>query len=151
MDHGLSSLEGVHVQIAPIERAELPADHFDLILLSNFLEHFESPAAVARILTRMRALLRPGGRLIVMGPNFRYSFREYYDCVDHVLPLTHRSVAEHLHGAGPTVNEVVPRFLPYSFRDLASAPAWMIRGYFACPPVFGQQFLVSAIRVDRQT
>lgn len=151
VDHGLTTLTGVNVQIASVERAQLPADHFDLIFVSNFLEHLPAPEAVGAFLSRMAALLRPGGRIVVMGPNFRYCVREYYDCADHVLALTHRSVAEHLHGAGLAVDEVIPRFLPYSFRPIVPTAPWIIRGYLALPPlwrILGKQFLVSGTRSD---
>ena len=36
----------------------------------------------------------------MIGPNFRYCSREYFDCADHTVILTHVSMAEHLHAAG---------------------------------------------------
>ena len=44
--------------------------------------------------------MEPGGTLAVLGPNFRYCHREYFDCADHNLALTHVAVAEHLHAPG---------------------------------------------------
>jgi SAM-dependent methyltransferase len=146
VDHGLSGLTGVKVQIGSIMEADLPRDHFDLIFVSNFLEHLPTPGAVARFLSKMRMLVRPGGRLVIMGPNFRYCVREYFDCADHVLALTHRSVAEHLHGAGFVVDDVIPRFLPYSFRPILPPWPWLIHCYLAFSPawrILGKQFLVS--------
>src|SRR5258706_8958249 len=35
VDHGLSGLEGVNVQISPLAQAVLPAKHFDLVFVSN--------------------------------------------------------------------------------------------------------------------
>ena len=57
-----------------------------------------------------------------MGPNFKYCAKDYFDCADHLLALTHVSVQELLFAAGYTVTEVVPRFLPFSFRS--RLPAW---------------------------
>jgi len=151
VDHGLSALIGVNVQIGSIMETDLPEEYFDLIFVSNFLEHLATPDAVAKFLSRMRILVRPGGRLVIMGPNFRYCVREYFDCADHVLALTHRSVAEHLHGAGFMVEEVLPRFLPYSFRSILPASAWLIRCYLAFSPawrILGKQFLLSGKRPD---
>jgi 2-polyprenyl-3-methyl-5-hydroxy-6-metoxy-1,4-benzoquinol methylase len=149
VDHGLSTLEGVHVRIAPITQVDLPAAYFDLIFVSNFLEHLSAPERVADFLTRSLTWLRPGGRIAVLGPNFRYCSREYFDCADHVLPLTHVSVAEHLCGAGYTVEDVVPRFLPYSSRSFLPKSAWLTRAFLRTPPawwVLGKQFLVTGIR-----
>ena len=53
------------------------------VFVSNFLEHLPSQEAVAAFLERMHALLRPGGRIAIMGPNFRYCAKEYFDMADH--------------------------------------------------------------------
>ena len=149
VDHGLTSIPGIHVQIAPIEHATLPDDYFDLVFVSNLLEHLPSPEAVAQSLARLREALRPGGRLVVLGPNFKYCSGEYFDCSDHILALTERSVAEQLYGAGFAVEEVVARFLPFSFRSRLPASSTLTRLYLRTRPawrLFGQQFLVTATK-----
>ena len=88
--------------VADIMDAELPEAYFDGIFVSNFLEHLPHPDAVYEFLTKMHALTAPGGRIAIMGPNFRYCAREYFDCADHSLVLSHVAVAEHLlHGGLP--------------------------------------------------
>jgi len=131
-----------------IRDAELPAAHFDGIFVSNFLEHLPSQEAVTRFLQRMAVLAAPGGRITVMGPNFRYCAKSYFDFADHVVALTHHAVVEHLTVAGWDVVDVVPRFLPYSFGSrLPTGPA-LVRAYLRTPPgwrVLGKQFLVTAV------
>ena len=51
--------------------ADLPHEHFDAIFVSNFLEHLPSQDAVAAFLEKMLRCTAPGGRIAVMGPNFR--------------------------------------------------------------------------------
>jgi hypothetical protein len=83
----------------------------------------------------------------VLGPNFKYCAREYFDCADHTLALTHVAVAEHLFAAGFEVGEVVPRFLPYSFRGSLPAGPGLIRAYLRTPIAWrflGKQFLLIA-------
>lgn len=146
VDHGLTKLPGVTVRIASFFDADLPDAHFDLIFVSNLLEHLATPDEVGEFLARARSLLRPGGRVVVMGPNFRYCMGEYFDCADHVLPLTHVSVAEHLYAAGLEPIDVVPRFLPYSFRSRLPASPGLTRRYLDTPlmwKVLGKQFLVA--------
>ena len=41
-----------------------------------------------------------GGRIAIMGPNYRYCADEYWDCADHYVALTHVAIAEHLYAAG---------------------------------------------------
>ncbi len=137
--------EGTRVIVSEIMQADLPRDYFDGVFVSNFLEHLLSQEAVAAFLERMRECIAPGGRIAIMGPNFRYCAREYFDMADHTVVLTERAVAEHLYAAGYEVLTVHPRFLPYSFTgSLPSSPA-LVRAYLRVPlawRILGKQFLV---------
>lgn len=131
--------------LADAVSVELPAEHFDGVVVSNFLEHLSSPAEVGAFLERMWAAAAFGGRIGIMGPNFRYCSREYFDCSDHVLALTHVAVAEHLYAAGFEPTAVVPRYVPYSFRSRMPASATLARLYLKVPlawKLLGKQFLV---------
>ena len=92
-----------------------------------------SQDAVGAALARLRESLAAGGRIAVMGPNFRYCARGYFDCADHTLALTHVAVAEHLYAAGFHVTEVITRFLPYSFRGRLPVSPRLTRTYLRCP------------------
>ena len=139
--------EGIRFLTGDAMEVELPADHFDGVFVSNFLEHLPSPDAVAGFLGRMGETMRPGGRIAVMGPNYRYAEREYWDCADHELALTHVAIEEHLYAAGFEPTETAPRFLPYSFRGRLPSSAALTRAYLGFPPLWrllGKQFLVVA-------
>jgi hypothetical protein len=138
---------GVRMIVADIMDAELPAAHFDGVFVSNFLEHMPSQDAVAATLGKLRAAMTTGGRIAVLGPNFRYCAREYFDCADHTVVLTHVSMAEHLHAAGFEVTTVVPRFLPYSFRGLLPPSPALTSAYLRTPALWrllGKQFFLIA-------
>jgi SAM-dependent methyltransferase len=140
---------GVKVVVGDVLEADLPASYFGGVWVSNFLEHLPDQATVAAFLERMRERLAPGGRIAVMGPNFRYCAKEYFDCADHTVILTHVGVAEHLYAAGFEVEEVAPRFLPYSFRGRLPTNAALTRRYLATPfawRLLGKQFLAIARR-----
>ena len=95
------------------------------------------------------SFLAPGGVIAVMGPNFKYCAADYFDCADHVLALTHVAVQEQLYAAGFAISEVVPRFVPYSFRSRLPASRRMTRLYLRAPVLWrlqGKQFLVLARR-----
>ncbi len=145
----------VKVVIGDVLSLDLPRDYFDGIFVSNLLEHLPNPDAVADFLGRMHQTLAPGGVLAIMGPNFKYCAREYFDCADHTLALTHVSVQEHLIAAGFEVQEIVPRFLPFSFRSSLPfsfrsrlpASARLTRLYLRVPLLWrlaGNQFLLFA-------
>jgi SAM-dependent methyltransferase len=138
---------GVKMIIADIMDASLPAGHFDGVFISNFLEHLPDQNAAAAVLTKLHAAMRPGGRIAIMGPNFKYCARDYFDCADHTLILSHVGLGEHLHAAGFEITALHPRFLPYSFRGLLPPSPAMTRTYLNTPlawKVFGKQFLAIA-------
>ena len=141
--------EGTRLIVSNIMQAELPASYFDGIFVSNFLEHLSSPDEVAGFLEKMRACAKPGGRIAVMGPNFRCCGKEYFDYADHIVILTEQSAAEHLYSAGFEIDQVHPRFLPYSFTGhLPTYPA-LVRAYLRTSlawRLLGKQFLVTATR-----
>jgi hypothetical protein len=89
--------------------------------------------------------MEPGGRIAVMGPNYRFCSRDYWDCADHYVALTDRSIEEHLFAAGFEPTTVIPRYLPYSFRGALPASPLLTRTYLKMPPAWkllGKQFLV---------
>lgn len=136
---------GVKTIVGDALDVELPPGFFDAIFVSNLLEHFLTQDDVARFLVRMRAALAPNGRIAVMGPNFKYCPKEYFDCADHTLALTHVAVEEHLYAAGYELERVVPRFIPYSFRGILPPSPALTRWYLRMPlawRVLGKQFLL---------
>jgi SAM-dependent methyltransferase len=136
---------GVKAVVSDIFDAELPAEHFEGVFVSNFLEHLLTQEAVATFLGRMRDAVAPGGRIAIMGPNFRYCPREYFDMADHTLIFTHRAIAEHLYAAGFEPERIEPRFLPYSFTGRLPPSPMLTRRYLRTPlawRVVGKQFLV---------
>jgi hypothetical protein len=149
---GAPESAGVKMIIADIMAVELPDGFFDGVFVSNFLEHLPDQNAVATLLAKLRAAMTPGGRIAIMGPNFKYCTRQYFDCADHAVALSHVAVAEHLHAAGLDVADVSPKFLPYSFRGTLPASHLLTRAYLRTPPLWrllGKQFLVLGRRPDR--
>ena len=148
-----ASRDGATVVIGDVLSVDLPAGHFDAVFASNLLEHFATQEDVARFLGRMHDCLRPNGRIAVMGPNFRFCAKEYFDCADHTLALTHVAVEEHLYAAGFEIERSVSRFLPYSFRSVLPASPALTGAYLSFPlawRVLGKQFLVVGRRPGRQ-
>jgi hypothetical protein len=139
----------VKAVIGSVLDVPLPAEHFDGVFVSNLLEHLPTQDAIGTVLGRLRTTMEPKGRIAVLGPNFRYCGGEYFDCADHTLALTHVAVAEHLYAAGFTVTEVIPRFLPYSFRGVLPPSPRLVRTYLQTPAmwrVLGKQLLVLATK-----
>jgi SAM-dependent methyltransferase len=137
---------GVTVHELPAERLteRVTRDHFDVVFMSNFMEHCRSRDAVLMVLRAVHEVLKPGGRVIILGPNFRFCYREYYDFFDHYIPLSDRSMVEALDLAGFEVEKVLPRTLPLTFRSRLPSWMWLVRLYLRMPLAwrfFGSQFL----------
>jgi SAM-dependent methyltransferase len=128
-----------------IADVDLPDGHFDGVFVSNFLEHLPTQEAIAEFLCQIRDAMKNGGRIAILGPNYKYAFREYWDCADHYVPLTHIAIAEHLYTAGFEPELIVPRYIPYSFRGILPPSKRLTDLYLKIPLAWrflGRQFLV---------
>ena len=136
---------GVNFVTSKIQDAELPESRFDGVFVSNVLEHLHNQEEIADFLERMRGTMKAGGRIAIMGPNYRYCADQYWDMADHWVPLTHMAIAEHLYGAGFEPVRIIPRYLPYSFNGVLP-PSRRLTGLYLRMPIawrlLGKQFLV---------
>jgi SAM-dependent methyltransferase len=127
----------------------LPDNSLDVVFTSNFFEHLYTKQDLRATLLQAWRCLRSGGRIIAMGPNIRYLPGEYWDFYDHYLALTELSLGEVMTETGFTLEEQIPRFLPYTMSRGRQRPLWMLRLYLTLTfvwPLLGKQFLVVARR-----
>jgi SAM-dependent methyltransferase len=117
----------------------------DVVFTSNFFEHLPDKAALGRTLDEIHRCLKPGGRLIAMGPNIRCLPGAYWDFWDHHVPLTEKSLGEALQSRGFRIQMSVDRFLPYTMADGPQYPLSGLRLYLRWRwswRFLGKQFLV---------
>lgn len=125
----------------------VPPQSLDVVFTSNFFEHLPTKYALEQTLLEAYKALRPGGRLIAIGPNIKHLPGAYWDFFDHYLPLTELSLIEVLRKCDFEVVFCRDRFLPFTMSDGREYPTWMLRLYLKMPfawPFFGKQFLVVA-------
>jgi SAM-dependent methyltransferase len=135
-------------------RTSLAASSFDVVFMSNYLEHLPSAEAVLEQLRVVRDLLKPGGRVIVLQPNIRLVGGRYWDFLDHKTPLTEKSLEEAGQTAGLETIELITRFLPYTTKSRMPQHRWLVRAYLAFRPawrVLGKQTLYVARRPAEST
>jgi SAM-dependent methyltransferase len=135
-----------NLNILNLNEQEKISRRFDKIFISNFFEHLNSKEELIEILLFCFKKLKPGGSLLIIQPNFKYSFREYYDFIDHHLPITHLSLQELLQTIGFKIDILIPRFLPYSTKGKPSSPS-LLRIYLKFPFVWnflGAQMFINA-------
>ncbi|HET6921729.1 MAG TPA: class I SAM-dependent methyltransferase [Anaeromyxobacteraceae bacterium] len=142
---------GVEVHLASAEAMGFLGDgEVDVVFSSNFFEHLPDKGSLTRVLGEMRRVLRPGGRLLAVGPNVRLMPGSYWDWYDHHLPLSERSLAEALLMCGFALERVDPRFLPATTRSRLPRWPWLVEAWLALRPLSslltGRQFLLVARR-----
>lgn len=137
---------GVKVFIQPATnfRNTLPGK-VDVVFMSNFLEHLRSKDQLMQVLDEVRAVLKPTGKVIILQPNIRYVGPSYWDYIDHHIALTEHSLAEALEVCGFSVEELIPRFFPYTVKSKLGHFSGLIRWYLKMPflwKFFGAQTFV---------
>lgn len=127
--------------------SQLGAGLADVVFMSNFLEHLPNKDAVLATLREAHRLLNNHGKIIVLQPNIRFLYDEYWDFFDHHTALSDRSLVEGLQLGGFDPEVVIPRFLPYTTKSRLPQSPWLVSLYLRFPPawkLFGKQALVIA-------
>lgn len=129
----------------------LPNNHFDVVFMSNYLEHLPSAELVVLQIRQARLVLKPGGTLLILQPNIRLTKGKYWDFLDHKTPLTEKSLEEATQLAGFQTKRLVTRFLPYSTKSKLPQGAQLVRWYLRFPlawRLMGQQTLYVGTKPD---
>ncbi len=109
------------------------SDSMDVVFVSNFFEHLPTKQVFLETLVEIRRVLKPGGKLLILQPNIRLLNGAYWDFLDHYLPLTDRTLVEAMTLARMRVDEVKPRFLPYTTLSPIPRHPLLVRAYLAFP------------------
>jgi len=116
----------------------------DVVFASNLVEHLE--VGQAEVMVReVRRVLKEGGRLVLIQPNFRISWARYFDDYTHRSIWTDISIADFLRSEGYVVERVEARFLPLTVKSRLPIHPTLIKLYLASPfkPLAGQMLVVA--------
>jgi SAM-dependent methyltransferase len=108
------------------------AGSLDVVLASNVLEHLTRDE-LDRSVEQMLRVLRPGGRVVVIQPNYRYAYREYFDDYTHVAVFSHVSLADYFVSRSFKPVRVEPRFLPFSMKSRVPKSRRLVDWYLRSP------------------
>jgi SAM-dependent methyltransferase len=116
----------------------------DFAFASNVFEHL-SQAEFRAVLQQLARMLKRGGTLYILQPNYRYAYREYFDDYTHVAVYSHVSLADFLTANCFEVFASYPRFLPLTIKSRLPVSPWLIGAYLASPvKPLGKQMLIRA-------
>jgi|SRR3989344_1150335 len=119
----------------------------DVVFASNFFEHLPSKEDVVETLAGVKRVLKDGGKIIILLPNIRYVGSQYWDFLDHQLPLSDKSLVEALKLSGFKILEVRSKFLPYTSKSKFPKADFIIKIYLKIKLlhlIFGKQSLIVA-------
>lgn len=119
----------------------------DVVFVSNFFEHLKNMDELERVIAEIRRLLVVNGLLLVIQPNIRYAYREYWDFPDHHIPISHNSLSELLMINNFLIKVCYPRFLPWRPKGKLSRFMFLFKVYLAFPLLWkfsGKQAFIAA-------
>jgi ubiquinone/menaquinone biosynthesis C-methylase UbiE len=140
--------EDVEFLHSSVTSLALESNSADVIFASNLLEHFHD-VELQEVFSEISRVLKTRGKLILIQPNYYYSYREYWDDYTHVKAFTHTSLADLLKSKNYKIEKVVKRFLPFSFHSILPKTYLLTKLYLALPYHPGaKQMLVIASKAE---
>ncbi len=136
-DHAAPGVEAIVGDASDLSR--FGDAEFATVFASNFLEHLEHDTIHALLDDTVR-VLRPGGHLLLVQPNFRIAPRRYFDDYTHRTIWTDRSLADAVAAHGLDVVHVEPRFLPLTMRSKLSFGHRLVPLYLRGPRSIGLRY-----------
>ena len=118
----------------------------DVVFISNFLEHLKKEDIVKTV-KDVHRVLRIDGKLLILQPNIRFCYKEYWNFFDHISALDDKSLSEVLELNGLKVIECKPKFLPYTTKSRFPKAIFLIKLYLRVPilqNMLGKQAFICA-------
>ncbi len=121
-------------------------DVFDVIFASNILEHLPRKRLMPA-LREYNNILKSNGSIIIISPNFKYCYKNYFEDYTHESILTDKSMKDMLIAAGFTISKIAPKFLPFSADSVlpVAISRRILKLYLMSPwkPFAGQMLIIA--------
>ncbi|MBI2107398.1 class I SAM-dependent methyltransferase [Candidatus Woesearchaeota archaeon] len=117
--------------------------YFDVVFSSNLFEHLTLEEAETTLKEVIR-VLKPKGRFIVIQPNFRYCYKNYFDDYTHKTIYTDSSLADLLKSNKFKIIRREGKFLPFSLKSKLPKSKVFVRIYLNMPfrPLAKQMLII---------
>lgn len=144
-----ASPETIKINAAAWDLKEIPSASVDVVHASNLFEHF-SDEELEKVMKEVKRVLKPGGKLVLMQPNYRLASKNYFDDPTHKKVFSDAALESFLVSHDLKIVLKKARFLPFSMRSNSSIiPEFLlpfiVRAYILSPlkPFAGQMLFVS--------
>ncbi len=117
-------------------------NQLDIVFASNVFEHI-SKNDISSYMNKIQALLKPGGKLIIIQPNFNRCYRNYYDDYTHVAAYTETGMKDLFTAFQFNILFSHPGYLPFSMKSLLPKSYYLTKLFLKCgSPLLGKQMCV---------
>lgn len=116
----------------------------DTIFMSNILEHMNDEELDSLFL-EMERTLKPGFKIVIIQPNYFFSYRKYWDDYTHKKAFSHESLVDFLNSKGFEIVKVEKKFLPFSMKSKFPKSYWLTKIFLLlhCRWFAGQMLVVA--------
>jgi ubiquinone/menaquinone biosynthesis C-methylase UbiE len=134
------------IRSSATEMSQVKSNSVDVAFTSNFFEHLTRDEIIKTI-REINRVLKKNGRFLILQPNIRYCYKDYWMFFDHLTPIDDRSLTEALEINGFKVIECRPRFLPFTTKSRLPKSIFLLKLYLKMTliqKVIGQQAFIYA-------
>lgn len=117
----------------------------DVVCLSNIIEHLDRND-LNKMLDLLKTKLKPNGSMLIIQPNYKHCYRQYFDDYTHVSIHTDISLSDLLKSKGYRIMQIIPKFLPLTLKSRFPIRPFLIKIYLKSPiKPFAKQMFIHAV------
>ncbi len=139
--------DNIEFHCSSVEKLDfLNSNSINAVFGSNLLEHLDK-AQIKKTLLEIRRILKPSGKLILIQPNFRLCYKNYFDDYTHQTIFTDESLCGLLMNYDFSIVYKKAGYLPFSMQSRLPKSYWLSRMYLALgSPLFSKQMLIVGVK-----
>ncbi len=119
-------------------------ESMDIVFASNLFEHL-SMSDFHKSVEQIKRVLKKNGKFIIIQPNYKYCYKEYFDDHTHITIFTHESISNGIGTHGFKIIEKKAKFLPFSMKSKLKFLSGLTGIYLRLPvKPFAKQMLIVA-------
>ncbi|MFH1541429.1 MAG: methyltransferase domain-containing protein [Elusimicrobiota bacterium] len=127
-----------------VTNIDIPNNTVDVVFASNLLEHLNDEE-IDLLFIQLDRVLKKGGKLILLQPNYYYCYREYWDDYTHKKAFSHISLSDLLISRKYVIKLVKKHFIPFSFKSSIPKSYFLTKIYLFLPwkPMAKQMLIIA--------